>query len=121
MRSTLSFCGRHGESTEIRFIVSIRSVPLNATAHIRPAKPQSTPSPFRMALLYGDSSAGEASPSPPPYTTRSLRGIPRWVMMFKARQRIAPSVTWPPDFRLARWPPKIVFIRNMPVSARDRM
>ena len=36
------------------------------------------------------------------YATRSLRGIPRWVMMFNARPRIAPSVTWHSGLRLAR-------------------
>lgn len=38
----------------------------------------------------------------PTYATRSLSGIPRRVMMFKARPRIAPSVTWHSSLRLAR-------------------
>lgn len=40
--------------------------------------------------------------------------------MFKARHRTAASVACVFGPRLARWPPKIVFIRHIPVSASDR-
>ena len=52
--------------------------------------------------------------------TRSLTGIPWWVMMFIARHRMPTSLACCSGLRLATPPPKIAFIRNIAVSPSDR-
>ena len=50
-----------------------------------------------------------------------LTGIPRWVIMFNARQQIPNSVPCRSHSRLRSTPPKIPLIRPIAVSANDRL